>query len=1034
MSDQSNASQSRRILVAGDVCLDVIGVPIPPKSSGPTGENWRITGERRTHFLPGGAMLLAKFVRAPRMAKALQEAEEEARKEIKKSKRKMKPDEVKECRWALRDKKRREITQSAEDEVIGPRPLRPEGIADGVEKPLSSPLYQDDFINIAERLRRDEIVHSLMGVTLFATTNKKDDKTTVLRVEKEYGYSGPINSEHEPSLKIEYPVSETPPEIIVLDDTGNRFRKGARRDSEDDCNPWPAAIPPEEEAAVVEEVKPLIVYKLHRPLPSHGSEKNGPLPQSSETVPVHSSRAEPNRLWSAVRKHHPDNRIVIVSIDDLRQAGAPISGGLSWERTALDVVWHLLHFEHFSELRDCPRLVVRLGLDGAILWQASKTDGELRHRAWLVYDPKCIEGSFALDIPGTMVSCGSAFTAALVHCLAKPEEDGFSELLKPVDNRQDREAGEPEQLLLKAIKAGLQASRQLLLLGFGDYLAQPNYPGPELFKDDGTGSFFSHPIPIFRHAGEPDRAFWRLLDSIFVGQREHLARVVNLTATKRKEGAADEEIKALELLKAVPLACYGALQTHDRGEIENYRALHTLLRDYLCARATQRPLSIGVFGPPGAGKSFGVKEVAASLKGQRDCKEIEPLTFNLSLYQTPEELSAAFHLVRDISLRGKAPLVFFDEFDTSLGGKPLGWLRYFLAPMQDGEFLDRGAPHPIGQAIFIFAGGTSAYYDEFKRHPGLTDPEFKSCKGPDFLSRLRATLDIPSLNFLTPCEPIKENGKRIQPSDTFDPYGPIEAFPCEAAILLRRASILAFNLPKKASSVVRADGSMDIAPEVLRALLRLPQFVHGNRSFEALLDMSHLVDTSAFTPALLPAPFQVPLHANAEHIAQLVSTEFPFPAKELERIAEQIHEAYLKERSGNNKINKEEPSHQPWSDLSEFYRQRNRVSAESIPDKLRSIGLWFRKVSGKPSATFPINEEERDGLIERLAQAEHDRWVADQRRQGYAHGSVKDPVALTHPDIKRWSELSDEKKNQDRDAVRRIPTALAAAGYEVTTV
>jgi hypothetical protein len=63
--------------------------------------------------------------------------------------------------------------------------------------------------------------------------------------------------------------------------------------------------------------------------------------------------------------------------------------------------------------------------------------------------------------------------------------------------------------------------------------------------------------------------------------------------------------------------------------------------------------------------------------------------------------------VRDVGLSGALPLVFWDEFDTALEGKKLGWLRYFLAPMQDGRFQDGQLVHPIGRSIFVFAGGTS---------------------------------------------------------------------------------------------------------------------------------------------------------------------------------------------------------------------------------------------------------------------------------------------------------------------------------------
>src|SRR5262249_10161510 len=155
----------------------------------------------------------------------------------------------------------------------------------------------------------------------------------------------------------------------------------------------------------------------------------------------------------------------------------------------------------------------------------------------------------------------------------------------------------------------------------------------------------------------------------------------------------------------VPVAVFARLSAYDRREVESYRAIYSLMFDYIRQNAPPRPLSLAVFGPPGAGKSFGVKNVAKALE-QGGARKIEDLIFNLSQYGNPEELAAAFHLVRDVVLRGKIPLVFFDEFDTALAGKPLGWLRYFLSPMQDAEFIDRGTPHPIGQSIFVFAGGT----------------------------------------------------------------------------------------------------------------------------------------------------------------------------------------------------------------------------------------------------------------------------------------------------------------------------------------
>ena len=151
------------------------------------------------------------------------------------------------------------------------------------------------------------------------------------------------------------------------------------------------------------------------------------------------------------------------------------------------------------------------------------------------------------------------------------------------------------------------------------------------------------------------------------------------------------------------------LLTVDRTEIESYRTIAALVQEYISQEKADKPISIAVFGAPGSGKSFGIKEIAKSINKDR----IKDITFNLSQMNSPEDLIGALHQVRDESLKGMIPLVFWDEFDTSLDQTSLGWLRYFLAPMQDGSFLEGQVTHPIGKAIFVFAGGTCKRMEEF---------------------------------------------------------------------------------------------------------------------------------------------------------------------------------------------------------------------------------------------------------------------------------------------------------------------------------
>ncbi len=97
-----------------------------------------------------------------------------------------------------------------------------------------------------------------------------------------------------------------------------------------------------------------------------------------------------------------------------------------------------------------------------------------------------------------------------------------------------------------------------------------------------------------------------------------------------------------------------------------------------------------------------------------DPERVVKMEFNVAQFTSVDDLTDAFHKLRDLVLEGKVPLVFFDEFDASFNGE-LGWLKYFLAPMQDGLFKDGETMHPVGKSIFVFAGGTSNTFQQFSR-------------------------------------------------------------------------------------------------------------------------------------------------------------------------------------------------------------------------------------------------------------------------------------------------------------------------------
>ncbi|MBC7260882.1 MAG: ATPase, partial [Chloroflexi bacterium] len=702
-------------------------------------------------------------------------------------------------------------------------------------------------------------------------------------------------------------------------------------------------------------------------------------------------------LWEHLHKAYAQRLIMVMTIDDLRLTQVQISRELSWERTAQDLFWELTNNPHVSSLSDCAHVVISFDTAGALL--LSRHQNELE--CTLFCDPRFTEGGWNLQYPGRVIGYTTCLTAGIAQQI----------LCNPV---------QPD--LAQGIQKGVAAMR---LLHQGGYLGPSSAKSPcrlefpmeavvsGLIDGEAKSMLASarvpNPISFLvekrRYGSESAAPFWTILQDRYPENLDEVARKV-----------VEEGTEAA--LQGVPLGQFGKLLTLDRREIESYRSIRAVLAEY-CSRPQKRPISIAVFGPPGSGKSFGVEQVARSIRPD-DPESIGVLTFNLSQFRTSDELIGALHQVRDLGLSGKMPLVFWDEFDSQLDGQVLGWLRYFLSPMQDGSFQEGQITHPIGQAIFVFAGGTSASMEDFARAAANA----KDAKGPDFLSRLKGYVNIMGPNPLDVKYPAG------------DPY-----------FLIRRAILLRSLFGLNASYLFtepNGRGKLNIDPGVLRAFLHVSSYKHGVRSMESIIAMSMLAGKVRFERSCLPSEAQLNLHVNGLEFLALVQQ--PELAGELlEKLAMAVHEVYSESQKG--KPGAPEAASIPYEQLPAHLKQQNRDNVLDIMRKLAFVGCVMIPARGSV-ATFAFSEAD----VEKLAEMEHDRWLRAKIAAGWHYGRTRDDLKKTNPAMLPWRRLSaaeqaelephvaaaigeeplsEEEKEKDRALVRAIPEIVARAGYAI---
>ncbi len=679
-------------------------------------------------------------------------------------------------------------------------------------------------------------------------------------------------------------------------------------------------------------------------------------------------------LWRELSQFHSDRLIVVVSVEELRRANVKLSQGLSWEQTLEDLQQALKSNASLNSLIQSRHLIIPFGTE-AVLWLDIKGDTP---KATFVFDPECVEGELRMDMDGEVYGYLSCLTAMVAEELVmNPSSPNFE----------------------IAMRRGLSAMRHLREYGHGDAELQGSgFPAKSLAEAAYGKGAQDLQMRWFYCDGAscPVRPGWSLLSL-------HESAMAADSGVPLKGIARRVLIQGPAALRS-PSLRVGNFFTADRSEIEAVRSLRQLVNRYVDDRKADKPLSIGVFGPPGAGKSFAVKELAKSLLGD----QLGWLEFNLSQFNGPSDLIGALHQVRDKILEGKLPVAFFDEFDS----QNFIWLKFLLAPMQDGRFQEGQISHPVGHCLFVFAGGTSHTFEDFEsRGEGAGTPDHESAdyfvlsKGPDFASRLDGKLNM-----------IGPNPRPTTVTGIHDIFYPV-----------RRALFIRSRL--KCSDTDR----LTIHPGLATALLELSKFRHGARSLTKLLEPFRLIRRMKPDAPLglssLPPQDQLKLHVDVEEFNKLILRDEENANRlGVDKLAGAVHAFYRKKGKDEGWIK----AHldRDFSDLSPFDQASNRAAARRIPAILALVGQ--KLVEGNATATERSSAE----LVlsfqsELLGEAEHAGWMDWHLDNGWTQSDIRNEYRQNHNRLVPYNELPGEEKDKDKNSIAHYVNIAKLAGMKI---
>jgi len=339
--------------------------------------------------------------------------------------------------------------------------------------------------------------------------------------------------------------------------------------------------------------------------------------------------------------------------------------------------------------------------------------------------------------------------------------------------------------------------------------------------------------------------------------------------------------------------------------------------------------------------------------------------------------------------------------------------------MQDGTFQEGKETHPIGKAIFVFAGSMAYTMGHFTDKMGATDLIGK--KGPDFLSRISGYLNVFGPNR----KPWFDNisGQWCREGDKDD-----------ICFSIRRALFIRYVLGQ-------GENPLNIDLQLLRTLMEVSLYKNGSRGLDRLLTNLSVHLGRKIGLSDLPSKEIIQMNVDYDDFMKKLEDESIRERINFEQLAESIHNAWL-----DIKV-KDSVYYEEYGDLNYEGRLDNIRAAQRIDGVIAESGKFslIRETDLLTAMLIDAKEEFdkyiKDGInLDKLAEKEHEGWRETRENAGWVHGARSD-FHKKHPCLVPWPDLDpgitdraeQDQKNKDRNAVKKYTSMLEGSGFTIIT-